>query len=237
MLLVSVPSSSDPSSSDVDRVKSGIRGAPASTVSSCELNEMEYLQDYLEKLADMQREARKANKMQTPKGWKYLSMEELVLKEGKLLSNEPFTEEEEKVLLRLFKLAPGPYKTKECYYNALRLMWEDEVVKTKLVYTEGYASGHIMPVMHAWVTMNGKPIDVTWGPDMIGDGHNRVRSAKRLLERARHNLQENRYWGIGFPRKVIMKKVTDTGMTPSMIDDWEGGNPLIKTGIPKKWKV
>ena len=194
----------------------------------------EYLQDYLEKLASMMREAR--GKTQNG-GWKYLSTEELVLKEGKLLSNEPFTAEEEETLLRLFKAAPGPYKTKQCYYNAMLLMFEDEMIEEKLVYTEGYASGQILPVLHAWVTLNGKPVDVTWGENMVSNGHNRARSPKRILERARYNLQKGSYWGIGFPCEVVMKKAVDTGMSPSLIDDYEGGYPLLKTGIPKKWKV
>ncbi len=195
----------------------------------------EYLQDYLEKLASMMRKARATSKGLTD--WKYLSTEELVLKEGKLLSDETFTEEEEKALLRLFKAAPGPYKTKQCYYNAMLLIFEDEMIDIKLVYTEGYASGHVIPAIHAWVTLNGKPVDVTWGEDMVGNGHNRVRSPKRMLERVKYKLKRCRYWGFGCPRGVVMKRVVDTGRSPSMIDDWENGNPLLKTGIPKKWKV
>lgn len=204
-------------------------------VTETEAPGVEYLQDYLEKLASMMREARATSKELTD--WKYLSTEELVLKEGKLLSNEPFTAEEEATLLRLFKAAPGPYKTKQCYYNAMLLMFEDEMIEEKLVYTEGYASGHVIPAIHAWVTLNGKPVDVTWGENMVSNGHNRVRSAKRILERVKYNLKECRYWGIGFSREVVMKRVVDTGLSPSLIDDWENGNPLLKTGIPKKWKV
>ena len=192
----------------------------------------EYLQDYLEKVATLMREAR--GKMP---GWKYLSMEELVLKEGELLSNEPFTEEEEETLLRLFKAAPGPYKTRECYINAMRLVFEDQMLKINLVYTEGYASGQIFPVLHAWVTLNGKPVDVTWGKDMVGNGHNRVSSASKMLERVRYNQNHNRYWGIGFPREEVLEQVLETGLSPSMIDDWKGSHPLMKNGLPKKQKV
>ena len=202
-------------------------------VTETEAPGVEYLQDYLEKLASMMRKARG----KTLPDWKYLSMEEFVLKEGTLLSDETFTEEEEKALLRLFKAAPGPYKTRQCYYNAMLLIFEDEMIDIKLVYTEGYASGHVIPAMHAWVTLNGKPVDVTWGEDMVGNGHNRARSPKRMLERVKYNLKRCRYWGISFPREVVMKRVVDTGLSPSMIDDWEHGNPLLKTGIPKKWKV
>ncbi len=89
----------------------------------------EYLQDCLEKVASMMREARGKTQIG---GWKYFSTEELVLKEGKLLSNEPFTEEEEVTLLRLFKAAPGPYKTKQCYYNAMLLMFRETASESEI---------------------------------------------------------------------------------------------------------
>ena len=180
----------------------------------------DYLQEHLEKMSTLMREARG-----DLTGWRYASVEELVLTEGKLLDNEPFTEDEEAALTRLFKAAPGPYCTKQCYLNAMRLMFEDPT----LTYHEGYASGHIFPVPHAWVTLNSKPVDVTWGEDMTSTGHNRARSPQRLLERVCYNNAHSRYWGIQFPRDEVLEQVLDTGLSPTMIT-----TDTIRTGIEEE---
>ena len=104
-----------------------------------------------------------------------------------------------------------------------------------LRYAEGIANGSILPVTHSWVVLNGKPIDVTWGENLVAAGHNRVRSPTRMLERIKYNLANASYCGFTVPCEVVMRRCVETGMTPNFLDDWENGYPLLKEGLPKEW--
>ena len=188
------------------------------------------LRHYLTQVSEMMREARVVD------GYLYQSMEEFLLAEGTFYSAEPLTAGEEQILLRVLRLTASPFKTRECYGNALRLRMAADILMVDLRYAEGYAQGSYFPVIHAWAVLNGKPIDVTWGENMTAAGHNRMRSPAKMLERIKHNLAVASYCGFTVPYKAVYQRVVETGLTPTFLDDWESRYPLLRGGLPKEWK-
>jgi hypothetical protein len=177
----------------------------------------------------------KLRKPKTLKDWKYGSVEELLLDRGRTFSNEPYTPAEEDVILRL-AAGVGPCHERECYLTALRgAMLAEGAEDMDIRYAEGLAmaKGLPIPINHAFLVLNGKPIDLTWRRDyLMGHG---VRSAKHLLERARENLEDNTYIGIVMPYDFMRKRSLETGMAYPVLDDWEHGSPLLRDGIPEQW--
>ena len=191
----------------------------------------ESLRHYLTQVSEMMKEVRAVE------GYRYQSMEEFLLAEGTFYSAEPLTAVEEEILRRVLRLTSGPFKTKECYANALRLVMASEMLRgVDLRYAEGYAQGAVIPVIHAWVVLNGKPIDVTWGENMIGASHNRLRSIAKMLERIKYNLASHAYCGFTVPLKAVYRRAAETGLTPTFLDDWENHYPLLRDGLPKEWR-
>lgn len=79
-------------------------------------------------------------------GFRYLSLYEYVLEEGKLYEAAPLPEEFTK------------HDNRECFGNAFDLASTHD----DLTYVEGYAL-RLIPIMHAWVTRDGvTAIDPTW---------------------------------------------------------------------------
>jgi len=189
---------------------------------------LKMLQSYMSAMVEM-RGAKK------PKGWRFNSVEELLLKHGQTFSNDPYTSDEEEVILRLAATL-GPCHEKECYLTALRGALEADMTSMEIHYAEGLAmaKGLPLPINHAFLVLNNKPVDLTWRRDYsVGHGY---RSAKRLLERAKENLEDDVYIGIKIPTDHIRRQAFDTGQAAPILDDWERGYPLLQRGIPKSWE-
>ena len=85
-------------------------------------------------------------------GWRYHSLEALVLDLGKPYTRVPKPKGSGVRMGRM----------KHCFTNASRAVWQNS---NKLTYVEGYACGGF-PCMHAWVTPNGTDAwDLTWPYD------------------------------------------------------------------------
>lgn len=150
-------------------------------------------------------------------GLKYSSMMELVLKEGELLSKEPFTVDEEDFLLHLFTWLPSkPIPLKSCYQTAFRLASDAEMTAVKtshtLEYGEGYAIestlGIPLPIEHAVFVLNGKPVDLVWRDYKNGLY---VRSINGFLKRAKWCLNNNEYYMIRLPIEYMEKTILAKG--------------------------
>lgn len=107
--------------------------------------DMTSLRGYMEGMVRM----RQLSGMNRPDGFKYICMEEFVLKEGAEHKNLEFDPE----------VYSGAGRTKKmCFMNAVNLATSTE----GLAYAEGYAFS-IIPTMHAWcVTESGEVVDPTW---------------------------------------------------------------------------
>src|SRR3990172_10091117 len=99
------------------------------------------LRHYLTQVSEMMREARQGH----ADGYRYKSMEEFLLAEGTFYSAEPLTAGEEQILLRVLRLTASPFKTRECYGNALRLRMAADILMVDLRYAQGYPQGSLIP--------------------------------------------------------------------------------------------
>ena len=100
------------------------------------------------------------------------------------------------------KLQPG--KRRECFKNAFDLAMS----VTGLRYVEGYACG-VIPVLHAWCAdADGMVVDTTWTGG-------RFRSPLGM-----------EYFGVAFGTEFLFKALAKK-KTYGLIDDWEGGWPLL----------
>lgn len=143
------------------------------------------LKEFLEGMVQMR------NRVGNPVGWKYNSMEDFVLKNG-----------------RWFKPSPLPKglkrgKMKACFMNATHAMYGG------YTYVEGYASS-IIPTNHAWVTdKSGKAYDVTWKYDpknaYFGVPFDKKYVDKTIMEKETYGLIDD--WPTRWP--LVSGKHTD----------------------------
>lgn len=104
------------------------------------LNATDGVEAYLQALA-----LRCGNKI--PKGWKYKSVEEFILKHGRRCQPRPLPEGVRYGVQR------------HCFYNSYQLMMNNP---EELTYCEGMA-GRYIPIHHAWcVDKKGNVVDSTW---------------------------------------------------------------------------
>lgn len=164
------------------------------------------------------------------KGFKYSSIFDLFLKEGRIFDSQPYTKDEEKQILEALKRSGEAPQIKACYKNAQSL-----AMASKLGYAEGYVVSHQLPVPieHAFnVLPSGKVVDVTMRPM----GEKDTCSPKKLLERAKKN-QENAYLGITIPVDEVRKSWLRTGWSLQLV----GSDPVVMDqifdrGYPASWK-
>ena len=94
------------------------------------------------------------------RGLKWSSIEGYIVDEGVPFESAELTADEWDVVL-VAASASQANQLKECFYNAAMLALHDTTGSLK--YVEGAAKmEHLMPVRHAWCTINGKVIDTTW---------------------------------------------------------------------------
>ena len=94
------------------------------------------------------------------------SLYEVLLRHGREMTTEPLTMGEARYIAKLAKSRGGvnSFKPKECYLNSQKLRIEEHWRGGRRVqYWEGYVAwkGGPLPIGHAWLTINGKVVDVT----------------------------------------------------------------------------
>lgn len=154
------------------------------------------LREILEKSAAMMPPA--------PEGYGYNSLYDYVVVCGVEFQSAPLTKEEMQVVTKA--MGRRTWRQRECFMNAQELALSDD----RLVYHEGYAIGNVgLPILHAWVAINGKVVDVTWRPEVFGE--------TTWL-----------YLGVPFTPEQIRVHALKTGFWASLIDDWQNDYPLIR---------
>jgi hypothetical protein len=163
-------------------------------------------------------------------GWKYASMEALVLGAGRSYSSQPLTTSERPVVqnaIRLFHNRGYIFESKLCFFNAQMLarLWRGG----ELVYVEGYRFDARLgsPILHGWVTINDKVIDPT------APGVCTIDEESGEPGRVLGAFNGHAYWGIPFDPRYVLKRSGGGGKDAiSLIDDWQGGFPLVRDGLP-----
>ncbi len=162
-----------------------------------------------------------------------LSQERYVLNNGvKMTSSEPLTEEQYLFLRNMsntIKCLP-----KECFYNAQMITFTEfsGLDTNRVQYYEGYVwTGRgIMPVLHAWVTIDGKIADVTLSTDpesaqRFFDGEP---PQEDLKDRVLGEIPEGwEYLGVPMKSEYIVSMMLKNMEARSLIDNWQDGWPLL----------
>ena len=159
-----------------------------------------------------------------------MSQEQYVLDEGtQMASTEPLTDEQCSYLKRItgaIECLP-----KQCFYNAQMMTLADSYHETQRVkYHEGYVFTGIMPVLHAWVTLDDKIVDVTLSTD--------PESTQRFFdgEPPREDLMDRvlgvipvgwDYIGVPMESEYVVGILLENMESRSLIDNWQDGWPLL----------
>jgi hypothetical protein len=155
-----------------------------------------------------------------PAGTIYRGMDDFILRHGRLYTPQELTPAERKIVTAAARRTK-PFKIKECFYNAQKMLRADET--DTLVYVEGYATS-IIPIHHGWLTINDKVIDFTM----------RERVDGKTVERRPYGAgifgawkADREYFGVPIPKERMLAFTAD-GMGASIIDDWQNGWPLLR---------
>jgi hypothetical protein len=119
------------------------------------------------------------------------------------------------------------FESKQCFFNAQMLarLWRGG----ELVYVEGYRLDARLdiPILHGWVTINDKVIDPT------APGVRTIDEASGEPGRVLGAFNGHAYWGIPFDPRYVVKRSGGGGKDViSLINDWQGGFPLARYGLP-----
>jgi len=123
----------------------------------------------------------------------HASLYEVMLNHGRAMSIEPLAYSEARQIAELTRRAGfsnvNAFRIKECYMNAQKLIAQHDSMKDgdKIEYCEGYVAWDDGPIAadHAWITINGKVVDVTL--------------------RAADKQRKNSYYGIAISLKLLLR--------------------------------
>lgn len=153
---------------------------------------MASLTEYLTAMADTMMDVRQRD------DFKYCSYEELVLVEGQYFAAPE-------------RLRPPGFRKmrdKRCYSNSVNALVSFGFKEQGYRYCEGFASGGIIPVMHAWlVSPDGQVVDPTW------------RSATE-------------YHGVVIETTWLFEQLLKNGYHGIMSEDWRNDFALLRHGFP-----
>ena len=147
-------------------------------------------------------------KNQNMKGMAYSGPAEFILSHGKQYQSAELTPEEMDMLTDVLGRQCS-YKAKQCFYNAQSIG-----LTGRIGYVEGVADSVGLPMEHAWNTINGKVIDMTWKMN---------NNDQPVLGTIPEGWE---YYGVELPHDLITK-MWGTGKSTAMIDNWETDWPLL----------
>jgi len=153
------------------------------------------------------------------------SIQGYVLRKGTEEANqEDFTAKEKAQIKELFYGLDC--EMKQCYYTNQLALTRHAYRDHGFQYTEGFVAAAIIPVMHAYLTLNGKVVDVTLRNH---DDYN-----EDMMTRVVENRKRYAYLGVAFKNSVVVKKLIDIGESFSVIDNWKDRHPVL-TGKEADW--
>ena len=149
---------------------------------------------------------------QKMEGMAYSGPAAFILEHGKKYESQELTEDEMELLKNVLQ-TQDRWKMKQCFYNAQCIASSSN---DSIKYCEGYADSLGLPMEHAWNTINGKVIDMTW--KMNNDN-------KPVLGVIPDGWE---YIGVELPVSLVYDLHDKTGHASPLIADWENGFPLLK---------
>ena len=153
----------------------------------------------------------------------YVCTHDYILKKGHKFESATLTDEEMAFALTYRSTC----KTKECYFNAQRVLVNSHP-NLRIGYVEGVALSRIIPVEHAWNTINGKLVDLTWGPMCRvnkRDGSWYLRRTSRVLGVIPEGFE---YYGVELDHEVVTSNMLAHRLFTSVIDDYMCEYPLLR---------
>ena len=160
-------------------------------------------------------EMRNNSNLRTRPGYYYSSIEDFLKKEGTFYKSQKLTKSELEYVSKAIRDLYFTPKVKQCFFNSQMLVLSDR--ENKLVYSEGLGFCGLIPMLHGWVTINGKVIDLTWKTN----GNKGEYVIGKLPK-------DYAYCGVKIDKGKMGKKLYKAGKSISFIDNWEEGFPLLK---------
>lgn len=161
--------------------------------------------------------------LELPPGFHYLHGQDYVLDRGSAFPSDALTEDERKVVLQAVDACPiKQFRYGSCFHNAQLLAVYDPY--QVLVYYEGYAIGptNDTPVLHGWVSINHKVIDLTWATP-------KVSRRGRLRNKVLGDIPKGwAYYGAPFPTAGLIARMCRIEATGSFLEDDVYGFPLFQ---------
>jgi hypothetical protein len=150
--------------------------------------------------------------------WMAREMKRPVLRNGRPFQSQELTADEMAYVFHVTKR--GVFPVRQCYYNSQMILMRDR--EHRLTYVEGYCAHAIIPVLHGWLEIGGKVIDVTM--------RTKVRAKRRqLADRVLGCWTDGReYFGVPMTRDYVVDRMLARQAAGSLIDDWDAGWPLLR---------
>jgi len=157
-----------------------------------------------------------------PKGYNYVGAEDYLLDRGSPFESESLTEAELKVVQEAVAVTGiKRFQIGQCFYNAQMLAAMD--ASKQLLYYEGYAQGTVpLPVLHGWVAINDKVVDLTW----------------RTMQRRKTGVFKDRvlgsfpegwaYYGAQFSSETVRTRILRMKATSSFLEDYSNDFALFQ---------
>jgi hypothetical protein len=153
----------------------------------------------------------------------------MVLERGRWTEPIALTDEERALVFFAIDRSGMRFPIQQCFRNSQRLallsgLGGEPGEPDRLVYVEGYATSERIqgfPVMHGWLEINGKVIDLTWRCKRAPRG--------RLPDRAMGLYpQQREYVGVGFSPQQVKNFSLETGLYGSLLSMPWSGNPFME---------
>lgn len=159
-----------------------------------------------------------------------MTQEQYVLDEGtQMASSEPLTDEQYAYLKRITGVIEC--LPKQCFYNAQMMTLADSYHETQRVkYHEGYVFTGIMPVLHGWITLDDKVVDVTLStdPESTQRYFAGLPPQKDLMDRVLGVIPDKwEYIGVPMESEYVVGLLLKHMESRSLIDNWQDGWPLL----------
>ena len=167
--------------------------------------------------------------------YNYYGLCDFVLDRGREPTSAKLTEEQLEYLLKVAKACNVKFVPKQCYHNAMMLTivsaWFDPDVDQRIKYVEGFCYSGVIPVQHAWIELDGKPVDLTRStrPEASEEFWEGKDPQEDLLDRVLGVIPDGwAYLGAEFSYDDVVEYVTGYEETNSLIENWRDGFPYYK---------